>query len=84
MRTPHQNLLESFPDLADTFHQLKVHDIHFKHILLQYEELDNEINKIDNGHAVEPSYFEEIKKKRVLAKDGVYQYLLKHKNTTTN
>lgn len=81
MRTPHLNLLETFPDLADTFHHLKVNDIHFKQILKNYEELDNEINKIDNGHAVEPSYFEEIKKKRVFSKDEVYQYLVKHKNS---
>lgn len=84
MRTPHQNLLESFPDLADAFHHLKVHDLHFKHLLHQYEEYDNEVNKIDNGHAVEQIYFEEIKKKRVLAKDGVYQYLLEHKNSVSN
>lgn len=79
MRTPHQNLLESFPDLSDTFHHLKHHDTHFKVILKSYEEVDNEVNKIDNGHAVEPLYFEELKKKRVTAKDSVYQYMVQNK-----
>jgi len=80
MRTPHQNLLESFPDLADTFHHLKRNqDHHFKHLLTQYDTFDSEVNKIDNGNAVDQIYFDELKKKRVVAKDAIYQYMQENK-----
>ncbi len=81
MRTPHQNLIESFPELANAFNYLKINDPEFKSILKQYEELDNQINQIDNGgHAIEPLHFEEIKKKRVFFKDQVYQHMTKYQS----
>lgn len=79
MRTPHLNLIESFPELSDAFNHLKINDPHFKTILKQYEELDNQINHIDNGgQAIEPLHFDEIKKKRVFFKDQVYQHMTKY------
>jgi len=86
MRTPHQNLIESYPELASSFSHLKINDPHFQQILKEYETLDNQINHIDNGGgAVEPLHFEELKKKRVHFKDQVYQHMLHHsKNSAYN
>lgn len=80
MRTPHQNLTESFPELKDAFHALKASDQHFQQTLKQYETVDNRINHIDNGgDAVEPLFFEELKKERVFLKDKLYQHMNRYK-----
>lgn len=84
MKTPQQNIIEAFPDLADTYHFLKTNDNHFKHILQQYEELDDKINHINNEEQpVEQMHFEELKKQRLLIKDQVHQYLVKNQDTAS-
>lgn len=82
MRTPHQNLTESFPELKDSFHHLKTTDHHFQHILKKYEELDTAVHKIDSEQeAMSDLELEKIKKERVLLKDELYQMMTKHKNS---
>lgn len=81
MKTPQQNLIEAFPDLANAYHYLKANDNHFKHILQQYEELDNKINHINSEEQpIEQMHFEEIKKQRLILKDQVHQYLVKNQS----
>lgn len=81
MRTPHQNLTESFPELKDAFHHLKINDHHFQHILQQYEELDTLVHKVDHEQeAMSELELEKIKKERVVLKDSLYQMMVKHKN----
>lgn len=83
MRTPHQNLTESFPELKDSFHHLKMNDHHFQHLLQQYEALDTEVNKVDHEQEARSDVeLEKIKKERVAIKDSLYQIMLKHKNDT--
>ena len=48
MRTPHQNLTDSFPELKEAFHHLKTNDAHFQHVFKQYEELDTLVHKVDH------------------------------------
>ena len=81
MRTPHQNLTESFPELKDSFHHLKTHDHHFQHILQKYEELDTLVHKIDHEQETMGELeLEKVKKERVALKDDLYNLMLKHKN----
>ena len=81
MRTPHQNLTESFPELKESFHHLKTQDHHFQHILQKYEELDTLVHKIDHEQeTMSELELERIKKERVALKDDLYNMMVKHKN----
>lgn len=80
MRTPHQNLTESFPELKEAFHHLKVNDHHFQHILKQYEELDTQVHKVDHEQeAMSEIELEKVKKERVALKDTLYTLMTKCK-----
>ncbi|AUR51767.1 YdcH family protein [Aquella oligotrophica] len=82
MRTPNQNLTESFPELKESFHELKMNDHHFQHILKKYEELDTLVHKVDHEQEVMSDFeLEKVKKERVLLKDELYNMMNNHKNT---
>ena len=79
MRTPHQNLTESFPELKEAFHFLKINDTFFQKTLKHYEELDTIVHKIDHEQeAMSEHELEKIKKERVVLKDRLYQMMVKH------
>ncbi|MDQ5947602.1 MAG: uncharacterized protein QG651_96 [Pseudomonadota bacterium] len=81
MRTPHQNLTDSFPHLKEAFHHLKTHDHHFQHLLKQYEELDTLVHKIDHEQeAMTDLELEKVKKERVILKDTLYTLMVKCKS----
>lgn len=85
MITPYQNITDSFPELKDVFHELKVNDHHFQHVLNQYQELDNLAHQVDQGHKVLADLeLEKIKKERLAFKDTIYQLMLQHKNQSSN
>lgn len=80
MRTPHQNLTESFPELKEAFHHLKLNDHHFQHLLKQYEDLDTLVHKVDHEQeAMSELELEKVKKERVTLKDSLYQMMVKCK-----
>ncbi len=82
MRVPNQNLTDSFPELKEAFHELKISDHHFQHTLKRYEELDTIVHKVDHEQEVISDLeLEKIKKERVILKDELYQLMVKHKNT---
>lgn len=81
MRTPNQSLTESFPELKEAFHHLKMNDHHFQTLLNKYEELDTIVHKVDNSQEVMSELeLEKVKKERVALKDEVYQLMVKCKN----
>lgn len=81
MRTPHQNLTDSFPDLKEAFHHLKTHDHHFQHVLKQYEGLDTLVHKVDHEQeAMTDLELEKVKKERVVLKDTLYNLMVKCKS----
>ncbi len=85
MRTPNQNLTESFPELKEAFHHLKTSDQHFQHILKEYEALDTIVHKVDHEQEVMSDFeLEKIKKERVALKDQLYQMLTKCKQELNN
>lgn len=80
MRTPHQNLTDSFPDLKEAFHHLKINDHHFQHLLKQYEELDALVHKVDHEQeSMSDLELEKVKKERVALKDTLYSLMVKCK-----
>ena len=85
MLTPYQNLSDSFPELKEVFHELKVSNHHFQHILKQYEELDKTAHQADMGQkAMHDLELEQLKKERLALKDTLYQLMTEHKNQTAN
>ncbi len=80
MRTPYQNLTESFPELKESFHYLKAHDQDFQQLFKHYEQLDTIVHKVDHKQEVMSDFeLEKIKKERVLLKDSLYTLMNKHK-----
>ncbi|MEN9946442.1 MAG: hypothetical protein RLZZ293_828 [Pseudomonadota bacterium] len=85
MRTPHQNLTESFPELKQAFHDLKTSDHHFQHLLKRYEEIDTLVHKVDHEQEVLSDLeLEKVKKERVALKDSLYQAMAKYKQENLN
>lgn len=80
MRTPHQNLTDSFPELKEAFHHLKTNDAHFQHVFKQYEELDTLVHKVDHEQeSMGELELEKVKKERVILKDTLYTLMVKCK-----
>ena len=70
------DLPHEFPEYQDLIEQLRASDLDFRHMYIEYHDLDEEIRKIEqNVEAVSDTYAEELKKKRVLLKDRIYQVL---------
>ena len=73
--TPHE-LRDDFPEYVEKIHNLKINDIHFSKLFDEYHEINRQVHRLEIGedHA---SHFEEeqIRKKRMLLKDNIYQYL---------
>lgn len=72
----HHDLLSEFPDLKDKIHELKVNNEEFARLYEQYQQIDQEVYRIEEQFET-PSdeYTEELKKKRVLLKDQLYSML---------
>jgi uncharacterized protein YdcH (DUF465 family) len=70
------DLPHEFPEYQDLIERLRASDIDFRHMYIEYHALDEEIRKIEqNVETVSDIYAEELKKKRVLLKDRIYQTL---------
>lgn len=69
-------LQKEFPDLAQRVEQLKAGNPHFARRLDDYNGLDKDIVKVEDGKAaMEEFRLEELKKKRLQLKDELYQLL---------
>lgn len=70
------DLHTEFPDLAERVHQLKAGNHHFARLLNEHGEIDKEIVKAEEGVTpLDDMHLEELKKKRLLLKDELYQML---------
>jgi hypothetical protein len=70
-----------FPEYRELAKQLCDADPEFKSMYSEYHQLDEEIRQIEqNVEAVSDLYAEELKKKRVVLKDKIYDILIHHKN----
>ncbi len=72
----HHDLSKEFPEYEQKIHQLKSDNEHFKKLLEEYEEIDKEIYRIEEGiETPEDDYTEELKKKRLSLKDQLFEML---------
>lgn len=71
---PH-SLVRDFPELKDRIHTLKS-DAHFHRLQQEYESLDREICRLEEGleHASDET-LEQLKRRRVHLKDELYGLL---------
>jgi len=67
----HHHLVAEFPEHKDRIHELKTgNNAHFNKLYDQYNELDNNIYRIEEGiENTADDYLEGLKKQRLLLKD---------------
>lgn len=70
------DLLHEFPEFKDKIHELKTSDSHFRKLFDEYHEVDHSIHSIESGATpTTDEHLNELRKKRVVLKDGIYNYL---------
>ncbi len=68
-----------FPEYRDLISQLKNTDLYFKHLFDKHNQLDQQIKNLELNIAhASHEQIEQMKKEKLLLKDGIYQILLKH------
>ena len=74
------DLHHEFPEFEAEIHHLKMKNNHFARFFKEYDEVDHEISRIQQG-IENPSddFTESLKKKRLFLKDELYYMILKHK-----
>lgn len=74
-------LTRDFPDDKDAIHELKTRDAHFSRLMEEYEALDKEIVRAEQGvdHLGDLA-LDELKMKRVHQKDELYKIIQQKKD----
>lgn len=70
------NLTKDFPEFADKIHELKTHNVHFRKLFDNYDEIDHEIYRIETD--TEPSTdatLNQLRSERVRLKDEIFDFL---------
>ena len=76
MPLEHHPLLAEFPEYKDEIHKLKMDDAHFHKLMEEYEELDKQIYRIEDGsEPTEDAVVEQMKKERLALKDDILKML---------
>lgn len=72
----HHRLAEEFPEYKDRIHELKVKDQHFARLYEEYQQIDDEVYRIEEQiETPSDEYTEELKKKRLQLKDQLFDIL---------
>jgi uncharacterized protein YdcH (DUF465 family) len=72
----HHPLTEEFPEFKDVIHSLKMSNNHFRKLTFEYEGVDKEIVRIEQGvEHTSDEYLETLKKERLALKDIIYLML---------
>ena len=70
------DLVHELPEFKDRIHQLKLSDPHFSRLFDQYDEIDHEIHRIEQGvETPSDEYTEGLKKQRLKLKDELLAML---------
>lgn len=70
------DLIHELPEYKDQIHNLKMTDNHFAKMFAEYHELDHEVHRVEEGvETTSDNYLEDLKKKRLLLKDKMYEML---------
>ena len=68
-----------FPEFLTDLNDLKEHDSEFSRMAAEYNDIDQEILRIEQSvEAVSDVFAEDLKKRRVLLKDKIYTKLRAH------
>ena len=72
----HHPLLDEFPDDHDRIHALKMENAHFRRLMEEYEAVDKEVFRMEEGiETPEDAVLTEEKKKRLHLKDQIAEML---------
>ena len=72
----HRDLAREFPELKARIHDLKLESPAFRSLYAEYQEIDNEVYRIEQDiETPSDDYTEELKRRRVLLKDRLYGML---------
>jgi uncharacterized protein YdcH (DUF465 family) len=72
---PHEIAAE-FPELKDRIHDLKTSDAHFQRLFDDYHDVNREVHRAEAaGINTADDHYEELKRKRMVLKDEIYQML---------
>ena len=72
----HHRLAEEFPEYKDRIHELKLQNSHFAQLYEQYQEIDDEIYRIEEQiETPSDEYTEDLKKRRLQLKDQLFELL---------
>jgi uncharacterized protein len=76
MRVDDHELHHDFPELSKRILELKSGDLHFAKLLAEYDQLTDEIKRIEKADVpVADDFMEKLKYVRVNLKDKLYGYL---------
>ena len=74
------DLHHEFPEFEAEIRHLKMNNGHFARFFTEYDEVDDELMRIQQGiETPSDDYIEELKKKRLFLKDEMYFMLLKYR-----
>jgi uncharacterized protein YdcH (DUF465 family)/quercetin dioxygenase-like cupin family protein len=72
----HRDLAHEFPEFKARIHDMKLGSGEFRALYREYQELDNEIHRIEQDiETTDDAYAEELKRRRVRLKDHLYGLL---------
>lgn len=82
MHVEHHPLMNDFPELRETLHELRQSDNHFARIAGEYEELDKLICRVEDGvEMLDDDSLTSLKLQRVSLKDDVARMLQQAKGS---
>ncbi len=73
------DILHEFPEMKEKVHELKTNNHHFRKLFDEYHEVDHAVHRVETGaENTSDEELTELRKKRVLLKDQIYDYLKKN------
>ncbi len=76
MPLQHHPLVKEFPEHRDATHRLKMGNAHFHRLMEEYEALDKQIFRIEDGsQPSDDAHLERLKRQRLALKDELYALL---------
>ncbi|MFP4129108.1 MAG: YdcH family protein [Halorhodospira sp.] len=72
----HHGLAHDFPEYRERIHELKMEHAHFRKLMEQYDEVNEQVERLEQqGGPVTDESLEELKKRRIQLKDEIYSWL---------
>lgn len=72
------DLAHEFPEHQEKIRELKLNDAHFAKLFTEYDEGNYDVQKYELGaEVISTEALEELKKKRLMIKDEIYEILLR-------